>query len=341
MAITNLIVNGDFNLGSSGWSGVDMETAYTENSYLGNGSSNRVAEMDGGSGQITVMYQVVQITAPGTYPLEFRTALRNGQPLSNGEGFRIDIYDETIGLPIFSQHIYPQDQSWASFRIPITFETAGPYKVSFTELGVNNSYGAIIDDIALLVCFTAGTLIATPEGERPVEQLQAGDLVLTSDGRALPLKWIGARTITAAQQLHDGSLCPVVFEPGSLGDGMPKRRLAVSPQHRMLVSGWKAELWFGESEILVPAISLVNNGSIRQASAAEDVTYVHFLLEEHEIVLAEGAPSESFHPGDHSLQGLESDARNEVLRLFPQLHDAPPMAARPVVRRKLASLLAD
>ncbi len=339
MPITNLIMNGDFNLGNTGWSGTDMETSYNEHTYLGNGNTgNHVAEMDGNSNQITVMYQIVDITTAGTFPLEFRTALRQGQPVTNGEGFRVDVYDEHDNV-IFSQHIYPTTQNWESFSLDITFPVTGPYKISFTELGVNNSLGAIIDDIGLLVCFAAGTMIGTPEGPRPVESLEAGDLVLTRDSGAMPLKWIGSRLISASAQKQDQTLCPVVFEPDSLGEGLPQRRLAVSPQHRMLISGWKAELWFGESEVLVPAISLVNDSSIRQAAPESDVTYVHFLLDGHQIVLAEGCLSESFHPGDHSLQGLETAARDEVLQLFPELRSEPVVAARPVVRRKLAAVL--
>nr|WP_283258439.1 Hint domain-containing protein [Pseudomonas sp. GX19020] len=191
----------------------------------------------------------------------------------------------------------------------------------------------------MLVCFVAGTLIETPDGQRPVEDLRPGDLVFNAEGEALPVIWTGARRVPMEDQIIDESLRPVVFEPGSLGKGLPARRLAVSPQHRMLVSGWKAELWFAESEVLVPAISLVNGDTIRQATADEDVTYVHFLFEGHEIVLAEGCPSESFHPGDHSLNGLDRDARNEVLALFPELNTTPVIAARQVIRRKLASVL--
>nr|WP_233092958.1 Hint domain-containing protein [Paracoccus sp. IB05] len=193
----------------------------------------------------------------------------------------------------------------------------------------------------MLVCFVAGTLIATPDGQRPVEDLRPGDLVFNAEGDALPVIWTGARRVSMEDQIVDESLRPVVFEPGSLGKGLPERRLAVSPQHRMLVSGWKAELWFAESEVLVPAISLVNGNTIRQTTADEDVTYVHFLFEGHEIVLAEGCPSESFHPGDHSLKGLDRAARDEVLALFPELNTTPVIAARQVIRRKLASVLAN
>lgn len=340
MPVTNLIVNGTFDQGSTGWSGTDLETGYNEGTYLGNGSPNRVAEMDGASNQITVMYQVVHIDHAGSVPLEFRTALREGQPLANKEGFRVDIVDSN-GKVIFTKSIYPQGQSWEHYSLNIDFPSAGDYRVSFTELGVNNSYGAIIDDISMLVCFVAGTLIATPDGQRPVEDLRPGDLVFNAEGDALPVIWTGARRVSMEDQIVDESLRPVVFEPGSLGKGLPERRLAVSPQHRMMVSGWKAELWFAESEVLVPAISLVNGDTIRQTTADEDVTYVHFLFEGHEIVLAEGCPSESFHPGDHSLNGLDRAARDEVLALFPELNTTPVIAARQVIRRKLASVLAN
>ncbi|MDP2738649.1 MAG: Hint domain-containing protein, partial [Pseudorhodobacter sp.] len=72
-----------------------------------------------------------------------------------------------------------------------------------------------------LPCFTAGTLIATDVGEQPVESLAVGDLVWTLDAGLQPIRWIAQRLVTLADQRRDARLCPVVFEPGALGPGMP------------------------------------------------------------------------------------------------------------------------
>lgn len=142
-------------------------------------------------------------------------------------------------------------------------------------------------------CFTAGTMIATPEGEKPVEWLRIGDLVMTRDAGPQPILWTGGRQVRGY-----GSYAPVRFETGSLGNSRP---LLVSQQHRMLVSGWRAELACGSDEVLVAAKHLVDGQSVRLTEMAH-LHYVHILLDAHHILIAEGAPSESLFPGNMILE---------------------------------------
>ncbi|WP_179379156.1 Hint domain-containing protein [Jannaschia marina] len=185
-------------------------------------------------------------------------------------------------------------------------------------------------------CFTAGTLIRTPSGEVPVENLRPGDLVETLDRGARPLRWVGGRSVPGR-----GRLAPIVFAAGALGN---RRRLRVSPQHRMLLRGWRAELHFGTDEVLAAAAHLVNGDTIARTPVAE-VAYVHLMFDDHEIVAAEGCWSESFHPGRLSLDGLAMAARDELLSLFPELCDPAILdrrpAARPCLKRREARLFAD
>ncbi len=109
---------------------------------------------------------------------------------------------------------------------------------------------------AMVVCFAAGTRIATPGGEVPIEHLHPGDLVLTHDHGPQPLVWTGHRRVFAR-----GALSPITFAAGVLGN---QRALTVSPQHRMLVTGWRAELMFGEPSVLVRAKDLVDGDRVRR-----------------------------------------------------------------------------
>ena len=161
-----------------------------------------------------------------------------------------------------------------------------------------------------IICFTAGTAIQTPSGERRIESLKAGDLVLTLDHGPRPIRWIGHKTVRAT-----GALAPIRFQKGSIGN---TRDLLVSPQHRMLVGGYLTQLHFGETEVLAPAKSLVDELGVTVAYGGM-VTYYHMLFDTHEIVLANGAPSESFFPGSHGLDTLNDPARDEIFRLFPKL----------------------
>jgi Ca2+-binding RTX toxin-like protein len=179
-----------------------------------------------------------------------------------------------------------------------------------------------------IICFTEGTLILTAGGEREIETLVPGDMVWTLDHGYQPLRWIGKTTVPAK-----GRLAPIVIEAGALGN---RRTLRVSPQHRMLLQGWQAELLFDEMEVLAAARMLVNDKTIR-AEEGDTVTYVHMLFDEHEIVMAEGALSESFHPGHVGWGALAEASREEILALFPQLEGLNFEAYGPAARRSLTA----
>jgi hypothetical protein len=160
-------------------------------------------------------------------------------------------------------------------------------------------------------CFVAGTPIHTPDGSVPAERLRPGDRVMTLDRGAQRLVWVGQRTVAGT-----GRFAPVRFAPGALGN---PQALEVSPQHRMLVTGWRAELLFGEPEVLVAAAHLVDGDRITRAPR-DTVTYVHLMFAGHEIVLAAGVPSESFNPGA-ALLARDRALRDELAALFPDLPD--------------------
>ncbi len=134
-----------------------------------------------------------------------------------------------------------------------------------------------------VACFAAGTRIATPDGEVGVERLAAGDRVLTAAGVAEPVRWIGRRSYAGRFLAGQHHLLPIVFAAGSLGSGLPRRALRVSPLHAMLLDG-----------VLVPAGLLVNGGTIRQEHGCREIDYIHVELAGHDVILAEGAPSETF-----------------------------------------------
>ncbi|MCB4767942.1 Hint domain-containing protein [Ancylobacter sp. Lp-2] len=136
---------------------------------------------------------------------------------------------------------------------------------------------------AMIVCFLEGTHVATPEGERAVETLAAGDLVRTAAGETRPVKWIGRQTVmrTFAEPLH---AYPIRIAAGALGDSLPARDLFLSPDHALLIDG-----------VLVQASALVNGTSIcRVTQPAERFTYFHIELDDHALILAEGVPAETF-----------------------------------------------
>lgn len=182
-------------------------------------------------------------------------------------------------------------------------------------------------------CFADGTMIMTDCGEVAVDDLKVGDLVETMDHGMQAIRWIGKSDTVA-----DGEFAPVVFRPGALGN---ERELRVSPQHRVLLQGWQAELYFGQAEILVPAKHLINDVSIVR-EPVEKVTYYHILFDRHEVVFSDGIATESFFPGDQIML-QNPHVRAELLTLFPELEDqgasALDQTARTTVKKREASVL--
>ena len=181
-------------------------------------------------------------------------------------------------------------------------------------------------------CFAAGTLIDTASGPRQIEALRPGDLVVSADHGLQPLRWIGKRAVPGR-----GDLAPIRIKAGALGNA---RDLTVSPQHRMLLQGWQAELYFGVPQVLVAARHLVNDSTIRRCPQTR-ITYVHLAFDRHEVIYAEGCPSESLHLGPESLAALGCDSLRELTRIFPELALTEPRrsTARPCLRGWESALL--
>lgn len=195
----------------------------------------------------------------------------------------------------------------------------------------------------IVPCFAPGTLIDTDRGPVAVEDLAVGDRVLTRDHGFQPLAWTGRKALSAAALSVWPELAPVRIAAGALGAGVPARDLLVSPGHRMLVAGARAEVLFGEREVLVAAADLVGLPGIARDAAAAGVEYLHVMCAGHEVIRAEGAWTESFQPSAPVLDGLAAATRAELLRLFPELTTAAGQrrfaAARPVLSPAEARLL--
>lgn len=176
-------------------------------------------------------------------------------------------------------------------------------------------------------CFVAGTLLQTPTGARRVETLEAGDLVSTLDHGPQPIRWR-----YSSRPVATGKHAPVCIPANSLGKERPQRDLWVSQHHRMFVSSSVARDLFGAHELLVPATRLAGFGGVRRVSSRGEVSYLHLLLDRHEILLAEGVPTESLLPGQLALETLSRPARIELQSSFPTVgwQDPQGEAARPV-----------
>ncbi|WP_370401748.1 Hint domain-containing protein [Sulfitobacter sp. JB4-11] len=199
-----------------------------------------------------------------------------------------------------------------------------PADTDLTAGGISDNSNSFLhaDAGGTVVCFAAGTMIETSKGSRAVETLTPGDLVQTRDGGLQPLRWVG-QTLVAAQ----GDLAPIVISAGTFGN---TRDLVVSPQHAVLLDDWRAEMFFGQDEVLVRACDLLAHEGVHRRPGGV-VTYCHLLFDAHQLVFSEGTWTESLYPGEMTLQSVNPSARDEIARLFPDLAAYGPKAV-PCIR---------
>ena len=204
------------------------------------------------------------------------------------------------------------DVTFADITFTNTDDNAGGLSGSFT---LADGTVVTFSEIENIICFTPGTRILTEHGDRPIETLRTGDRIVTRDSGLQTLRWIGNSTVPGQGQ----------FAPIRVGANvMPgaRRDLLVSPQHRLLFSGYQSELLFGQPEVLASAKHLVDGMDVYE-HPCDRVTYIHLMLDAHEIIYAEGAATESFHAGATGIAAISPQAREEMFALFPQLRSDP------------------
>ena len=197
-----------------------------------------------------------------------------------------------------------------------------------TRSGAQSGNG-MLSIVKEAACYCPGTLILTSRGEMPVEILAIGDTVVTASGEHRPVKWIGRRSYSGRFLANNPNVQPIRFRAGSLEGGLPRRDLLVSPEHAMFLD-----------ELLIPARCLLNGSTIVR-DRVERVDYYHVELDSHDVLLAEGAPSESFMDDDsrgmfhnaHEFAMLYPDATSPAGFCAPRVEQG---AQLEVIRRRLA-----
>ncbi|NDW07209.1 Hint domain-containing protein [Jiella pacifica] len=139
-------------------------------------------------------------------------------------------------------------------------------------------------DAEIAICFSAGTRIETVNGPKPIEELAVGDLAVTASGARRPIVWIGRRVLNCAgERAH---MAPIRIRADAFGAGVPERDVFLSPGHPVLVKQ-------DGVEVLVPIMNLINGTTIERTTLSR-VTYWHVELDQHDVLLADGLPAESF-----------------------------------------------
>jgi len=206
----------------------------------------------------------------------------------------------------------------------VTLDITGSFKTSDFSIAGDGGSGTLIEDTT--PCYRRGTLIEAARGQQKVETLNIGDKVRTASGVLRPIKWIGRRSYNGRFVMGRTDILPVCIKSGALADNVPARDLWVSPNHAMYFSspdgaernpGTPLQLQcrsrislrsIRAAGLLIEAKDLINGVSIVQAERAETLEYFHIELETHDVIIAEGALSETF---------IDDDSRG----LFHNAHD--------------------
>jgi hypothetical protein len=223
----------------------------------------------------------------------------------NGQDITVEVRDA------FNNVLFTNDATVSGGAWSTTFNSTEAASLT----GQNYSIHAVVSDVAgnvgsddhafaSTVCFMAGTMVRTPGGEVAVEELERGDIVLTADGRSVPVTWLGVQTVSRLFA-DPNRVWPIRIKAHALADNVPSRDLLISPDHAILVDG-----------VLVQAGALVNGTTVvREGNVPSTFTYYHVETEDHSLILAQDVPAETF---IDNVDRMRFDNWNEHQALYPQ-----------------------
>jgi len=224
---------------------------------------------------------------------------------ADGQTVEIELRDAFDNV-LFTETATVTGGTWsATFNSTVAATLTGAdYSIHASITDAAGNTGDADHDFASTVCFLAGTMIATPRGEVPVESIKRGDWVTTADGRTVPVAWLGIQTVS--RQFSDPlRVWPIRVKAGALDENVPSRDLLISPDHAILVDG-----------ALVQAGALVNGTSItREDRLPAKFTYYHVEADDHSLILAHNVPAETF---VDNVDRLGFDNWREHQALYPQ-----------------------
>ncbi|MEX3014027.1 Hint domain-containing protein [Gymnodinialimonas hymeniacidonis] len=339
--MTNLIVNGSF----------EDTTGLTETAYGFTGQPNGWTDANGSDFEIVRSGHVGQNASDGQFWLDSDqvgmnmdisqvvAGVQDGQSYDlsydlsewrdNGSN-QLNVYWNNTLIHTYSGGSGDQN-SFDSFEFVVVGEP-GDNVIRFEEVGPVDSAGIVIDNVSLVAssvpCFLKGTLINTPSGQRLVEDLRPGDMVCTADNGFQSIQWVGAKVLSSQVLRVASHLLPIRVRKGAVGN---EADLFVSPQHRLLMP---TSSYDGSGrEVLVSAKNLYKQfgGPFRVARGRREVSYHHILLDNHEIIWANGARVETMLLGEWTMRSLfHFDIRlNGLLKLQKK----PMHPCRQIVKR--------
>jgi hypothetical protein len=278
--------------GGTGSNLLELEAGYSiSGSIVGSGSATNTLELSGTLGAVSVSYNSLGLSHFGFVDFAAPTGSNNETlVIANTaalpgtiEGFTA--FHDIIDLTGFTYHSGASVTETGdvltivSGSETLTMNLAGNYPSLHWQAVKDSGTGTEIEP----ACFARGTMILTENGEYPVEDLSIGNRVVTLAGDIRPIKWIGRRSYRGAFLLRNSDMWPIRVAAGALGPDVPRRDLYLSAKHALFLDG-----------LLYPVECLVNGRSITRCACPDEIEYFHIELDTHDVILAEGAPAETF-----------------------------------------------
>jgi hypothetical protein len=228
---------------------------------------------------------------------------------ADGQTITVELWDETGSTIISTETATVTGGTWTvnfDGNLPIDGPSGNQYSIHASVADIAGNTGTVDHnfDVESTVCFMPGTRILTPSGEVNVETLKKGDLVTTTDGRHVPVSWLGRQTVSRifADPMR---VLPIRIKAGALAENAPSRDLLISPDHAILIDA-----------MLVQAGALVNGTSIvRESDVPTTFTLYHVEVDDHSLILADNVPSETF---IDNVDRLAFDNWDEHVALYPE-----------------------
>lgn len=298
------------------------------------------------------MLHEIQTFSPGSTGFGNGTTSKSGKAYdtnsSAGDTFKIDggpdqdfdslaVYNATLtysdGTTANITAVVFQDTNGNTYLAPEMSDNADQAKLEAAPIESMKLGTVVASNNILLVanretfdpvtCFVETTRLLTPNGPLMIKDLVKGDMLVTASGVHRPIRWIGRSTRVAA-----GNLTPIRIRAGALGPGVPAQDLRVSREHRIRLRSRIVERMLGVGEVLVPAIDLLELPGVTLDPSQIIVTYMHVLLDEHDLIIANGAVAETLLFGSDTCKIMGRDAIAEIKTKFP---DIPKCAAVPAI----------
>ncbi|MFQ6551764.1 Hint domain-containing protein [Aestuariibius insulae] len=170
---------------------------------------------------------------------------------------------------------------------------------------------------AVVTGLSADAQLRTPCGERRVENIRPGDLIVTRGGGLQPVRMVWTRTLTLAERQEDPSCVPVCLGPRVVGPMMPQRSLTLAPDHRILVPAHLLSDVGGQGGLMMARDLVGLSDKAHLDRTTDDITLYNIVFDGPQVVMASGLPVETFHVSPDHLAAVPETGRSEIMRLFP------------------------